>query len=135
MAFEVDVKKRLSGSNFLNFLGVETEVDEYGKIFMKLYVDDNVLNLNNTLHGGVHATILDSVIGQTVAQEAECPISTVNLNIFYGRPAVKNNWLTASATIVQMGYNIVTAEGTLLNENGELIAKAIGSFKILRSNK
>lgn len=132
VTFEMDPIKRLSNSNFINHLGIIPRQNDEGIIELKLKVDDHVLNLNETLHGGVHATLLDTIIGQTIAQQSGHPVATINLSVFYSAPARKNSTLTAKATIVQQGNSIATGEGTITDEHGTLIAKAIGSFKILK---
>lgn len=91
-----------------------------------------MLNVNDALHGGVHTTLLDTIIGQTIAQQAESPVATIHLSIYYSAPAKLGSTLTAKGQIVQMGKSIATGEGVITDENGTLIAKGIGSFKIVR---
>ena len=85
-----------------------------------------------TLHGGVHAALLDTIIGQSIAQQAESPVATINLSIYYSAPAKRGSTLTAKGNIVQMGKSIASGEGVITDENGVLIAKGIGAFKILK---
>lgn len=132
VTFEFDSVKRLSKSNFINYLHIKPYEDEEGNIVLELKVDGHVLNLNDTLHGGVHATLLDTIIGQTIAQQAESPVATINLSVYYSSPAKLGNILTSKGKIVQMGKSIATGEGIIMDENGTLIAKGIGSFKILK---
>lgn len=132
MTFEHDSVKRLSKSNFLNYLHIKPYYDDEGNIALELTVDEHVLNLNATLHGGVHATLLDTIIGQTIAQQAESSVATIHLSVYYSAPAKLGSILTAKGQIVQMGKSIATGEGIITDENGTLIAKGIGSFKILR---
>lgn len=87
VTFEHDPVKRLRKSNFVNYLHIKPFYDEKGNLALKLTVDEHVLNLNGTLHGGVHAALLDTVIGQTIAQQAECPVATIHLSIYYSAPA------------------------------------------------
>lgn len=131
-SFEKDPIKRLRKSNFIEYLRIKPHLANNGKIVLKLKVDDHVLNLNDTLHGGVHATLLDTVIGQAIAQQAESPVATINLSVYYSAPARIGSLLTAEAAIVNKGNSIATGEGTIKDENGTLIAKAVGSFKILQ---
>lgn len=135
VSFEIDPVKRLSKSNFIQHLQIKPYRNDNGNIELELKVDDHVLNLNDTLHGGVHASLLDTIIGQSIAQQAKSPVATINLSVFYSAPARKNSILTAKATIVQRGNSIATGEGTIIDEHGTLIAKAIGSFKILNPKK
>lgn len=135
MTFEKDPVIRLNDSNFIKYLGIRPYRDDEGNIVLELLVDDHVLNLNDTLHGGVHASLLDTIIGQTIAQASHAPVATINLSVYYSAPAKKGSILTARAQIVQKGYRIATGEGTLTDENGNLIAKGIGSFRIARKKQ
>lgn len=132
MTIELDPIKRLRRSNFVNYLQITPYLDDDGNIALKLHVDEHVLNLIDTLHGGVHATLLDTIIGQTIVQHARSPVATINLNVFYFSPVTKGSVLTAKGSIVQVGGSIATGEGTIIDEHGALIAKGIGSFKILK---
>lgn len=132
MSFERDSVKRLSQSKFINYLHIKPYQDDEENIALELKVDEHILNLNDTLHGGVHATLLDTIIGQTIAQLAESPVATINLSVYYSKPAKLGSILTAKGQVVQMGKSIATGEGIITDETGTLIAKGIGSFKILK---
>ncbi|MEH7377180.1 MULTISPECIES: PaaI family thioesterase [Bacillaceae] len=104
-----------------------------GEIILELPVSSSNLNPNGTLHGGVYASLLDIVMGVNIRNLAGHPLVTVNLNISYFATAVEGEKIIASAKILQQGYKIVSAEGEIRNYEGKLLAKGIGTFKILRS--
>ncbi|MCU6598985.1 PaaI family thioesterase [Peribacillus frigoritolerans] len=114
----------------MKFEMIETEE---GQIILKMPVLSTKLNLNGTLHGGVYATLLDIVLGANIRKLAVDPLVTVNLNISYFAPAVEGETVIATARILHQGYKIATAEGEISNGDGKLLAKATGTFKILRS--
>lgn len=97
-----------------------------------LKVEEYHLNSKNTVHGGVIATMLDNVIGDSIAIAVNCSVVTINLNINYVAPVKVDSLLTATGKIIQQGYRISMAEGIIEDEKGNLIAKGIGTFKIIR---
>lgn len=97
-----------------------------------LKVEEYHLNAKNTVHGGVIATMLDNVIGDSIAIAVNCSVVTINLNINYVAPVKVDSLLTATGKIIQQGYRISMAEGIIEDEKGNLIAKGIGTFKIIR---
>lgn len=76
--------------------------------------------------------MLDNVIGDSIAIAVNSAVVTINLNINYVAPVKVDSLLTATGKIIQQGYRISMAEGAIEDEEGNLIAKGIGTFKIIR---
>ncbi|QQK78331.1 PaaI family thioesterase [Salicibibacter cibarius] len=107
-----------------------TEAED-GGVTVVLDIDEKHMNRNGILHGGVHATMLDNILGAALARHTGMPSTTISLNVNYLAP-VKKGRLTASATILQLGYKSATVEGVIMDTEGTAIAKGTGTFKILR---
>ncbi len=118
-------------SPFTNHLKFEMKINN-NEVVTTLKVENYHLNVKNTVHGGVLATMLDNVIGDSIAIAVNCPVITINLNIHYVAPVKVDSLLTASAKVIQQGYRISMAEGIIKDEKGNVIAKGIGTFKIIR---
>lgn len=131
LGVEKDYKKILEESPFFNHMGFE--VVEYSEDNMKIKLDisPKLLNANGTLHGGVHASMLDLVIGGFIMIRAKSPIATINFNVNYLK-SLKQGVIFADATIIHEGYRTAIAEGTVYTEDGSIVAKANGVFKIFR---
>ncbi|WP_435021948.1 PaaI family thioesterase [Tundrisphaera sp. TA3] len=82
------------------------------------------------VHGGMIATLLDSVMGLDVSRRApeEYYAVTVQLNINYIRPAFPAETLIASSTIKHLGRSTAVAQGELRTESGTLVATSSGTF-------
>lgn len=86
------------------------------------------------VHGGLAATILDTVLGVSVhttlgAGEA---YTTVDLHVQYLRAMTADTGrVTAVGEIVHRGRKVATAEGRVTDERGKLIATAITTCMIL----
>ncbi|WP_246516351.1 PaaI family thioesterase [Salicibibacter cibarius] len=120
-----------SESHFFNHVGFEMTEAEDGGVTVVLDIDEKHMNRNGILHGGVHATMLDNILGAALARHTGMPSTTISLNVNYLAP-VKKGRLTASATILQLGYKSATVEGVIMDTEGTAIAKGTGTFKILR---
>lgn len=129
-----DLKQIFESGSFNHYIGLKIEKVEEGSVLYTITIQPHHLNVNGTVHGGVYFSILDTVIGITIRSITRQPNVTVNMNIHYFAPAMLGETLTATAKIIQKGRSIVTAEGELKNEKDDLLAKAVGTFK-LRKNK
>ncbi|MGI8315468.1 PaaI family thioesterase [Halobacillus mangrovi] len=127
------VKESFETSPFFSLIGFEITHFEEGHVTLQLQVKEKLLNANGTLHGGVHASMIDIIIGMAIRSETKTRCTTISLNTHYLAP-VKRGLITAKGRILQQGYKIVTAEGELFDENGQIIAKGTGSYKLIRSD-
>jgi uncharacterized protein (TIGR00369 family) len=87
-----------------------------------------------TVHGGIAATLLDSVMGCAVHTTLPAGVSyrTLEIKVNYIRAAsVNGQSLSAIGTIVHSGRRTATAEGKVLDEHGRLIAHGTTTCIIL----
>ncbi|GAE27182.1 hypothetical protein JCM9140_3303 [Halalkalibacter wakoensis JCM 9140] len=121
--------KRGPFSNHLNF-----DVNlNHKKVITTLKVEEFHLNNKGIVHGGVMASMMDNVIGDSIAMAVNCPVITISLTINYLAPVKLGALLTATGEIIQQGYKIATAEGFIKDQEGQLVAKGVATFKIIRS--
>ncbi|WP_100400069.1 PaaI family thioesterase [Bacillus sp. FJAT-44742] len=126
------LRQRFETSPFFSHLGFE--ILDAGKdvILLKLPIKKYLLNTNQTVHGGVYATMLDNIMSLAVRQAVEKDIVTVNMNINFLAP-VKEGDIVASAKILHQGYRIVTCESEMYSHEDVLLAKGTGTFKVKKS--
>lgn len=125
------IRESFEQSPFFKHIGFEIVHFEEGNVLLKLPVHDELLNVNGTLHGGVHASMLDQVCGMMTRVTTKTRCATINLNLNYLAPSSEGN-LFATAKILQQGYRIVVVEGEVFEEGGKLVAKGVGTFKVIR---
>lgn len=126
-----ELRKTFESSQFFNFIGFDIIAYEQDNVKIALTVRDELLNVNQTVHGGVYASVLDMVSGMTIRAQEGYPVITMNLTIHYLAPITEGKML-ASAKIIQKGYKTVIAESEITDNDGRLLAKASGTFKINR---
>src|SRR5699024_3544665 len=125
------VRNSFEGSPFYSLVGFEIIYFEKGNVKIKLPITNKLLNTNETLHGGVHDTMLDTIMEITIRTNSKTRFVTIRLNINYPAPSVSGS-LYATGKVIKQGYRIVTAEGELVDEKKNLVAKGLGSFKLVR---
>ncbi|MEB3101634.1 PaaI family thioesterase [Ferviditalea candida] len=116
---------------FWDHLGLELVKADGQKVVIALDVKKHHLNPIGILHGGVSATMLDTVMGITVsmARHGE-KVVTTTLNVHYLSP-FKEGKVYAEGEIVHQSRKTLTAESRLTDENGNLCVFATGSFRII----
>lgn len=125
------VRKSFDETPFLNFIGFKIDHFEEGNIRLKLSVKDQFMNSHGTLHGGIHASMLDVILGMTIRSVTKTSCTTINLNVNYLNVSDSKN-LYATGKILKLGYRNVIAEGEIYDSDEVLIAKAVGTFKLIR---
>ncbi|WP_106496457.1 PaaI family thioesterase [Lentibacillus sp. Marseille-P4043] len=128
---EADVRESFEASAFFSHIGFEIVHFQEGDVLLKLPITEQLLNANDTLHGGVHATMLDTIIGMTIRSITKTRCMTINLNVNY-LSAIEDGEIFARGRVLQQGYRIVTAEGELFDKDENMLAKGVGTFKLVR---
>lgn len=128
-----EIRKIYESSPFNNHLGIRLEKFEEGSVIYSIKITPSHLNVNNAVHGGVYFTILDAVMGATVRSVIKKKVVTINANINFFSALTNGDKMFASGKIIRQGKSIVTAEGEITDCEGLLLAKTVGTFKVLRS--
>jgi len=121
------------GSRFLQQLKITPTGVDKGAATMEVTSDETHLRTMGIAHGGVIATVLDSVLGcacWTLAP-ANHHVVTAQLNINYIRPAWLGEKLIAKSEVRHAGQMTAVARGEVRTEAGALVAAASGTFMFL----
>ena len=111
-------------------LGMEFVAIGNGEVEMALEVGEYLYNTIGSVHGGVLATVLDSVMGCAVATklDAETRYTTLDLHTRFVRPpTIETGRLRAIGRVVHFGTRTATTEGTLMDATGRLCAHGTGA--------
>ncbi|MEO6083675.1 MAG: PaaI family thioesterase [Umezawaea sp.] len=108
-------------------LGMTMDELEEGRVVMSLRTRPDFMNPIGTVHGGIAATLLDSVMGCAV-HSALAPgvgYTTLELGVNYIRSAsTDDRLLVGEGKVIHLGRTTATAEGRVVDEKGRLIAHA-----------
>ena len=131
MEKEIDSKPRELGP-FASSIGLNFTSKANGYSQCVLMVSENLFNPNGVLHGGVVYSMADTGMGgalhSSLAADETC--ATIEINIVYLK-AVTAGVLTCNTKLLRRGRNIGVLESDVENE-GQLVAKALGTFSILK---
>lgn len=116
-------------------IGLSIDEVGYGEATMSLLTRPEMANPLGTLHGGMCATLLDSVMGCAVHTTLEAGVGygTLELKVNYIRSVpVDGVKLTATAKTVHVGGRTATAEGRIYDPQGRLVAHGTTTCMIHR---
>ncbi|SDD03711.1 PaaI family thioesterase [Natrinema hispanicum] len=132
---------------FLAWLNTSVDNVGDGTMTMSIPYDEKLTNTRPTadpdepadLHGGVAATLIDTVGGLSLRTAIDDPfetkISTINLNVNYLRPATGD--LVATADVIRAGSSVgvseITVESTTPDGETKIVAIGQGAYRIFRS--
>ncbi len=121
----------LPGGDFTQRIGCETMSIEKGAVEMALEVGELHQSMAMRAHGGVLFTMLDTVMGRavisTLPEGKGC--ATIEAKINYFRP-VQSGRIVARATVPRTTRRTAYAEGVIVDEEGNELARASGTFMI-----
>lgn len=107
---------------------------EYGRAVFSAQADKRHTNPLGGVHGGFAATVLDSVTGcasHTVVGAGE-GYGTTDLNIKMCRPIPYDTKMIAEGKVINVGRNLIIAEGYIRDEVGKIYAHATATNMIIR---
>jgi len=115
----------------LNYTVVSVEP---GRVVMAGEPKEDFFNPIGTIHGGWHATLLDSVMA--CATQTQVPLgklyTTVEMKLNYVRAVLPTTGrCTAEGKIIHHGNRISTSEGRLTGPDGKLLAHGTETCAIL----
>lgn len=129
-----NVKTDFENSPFWNFVGLELRELRDGYVLLVLPIQREFINVRNTVHGGMYASVLDTAMGMAGRSLGFDEVATLHLNIQYVK-SVMEGIVTAEAEIIHQNRNTVFIEGRLRNEDGELLGHCTGTFKLSKGEQ
>ena len=94
------------------------EITEFteGNCIVELPITEEHLNAGGVVHGGLHATLLDTAMGGTLVttlpKEQWC--ATAQLDISYLEASYAGSHLTATGEIIRKGKNLAHLRGEII---------------------
>ncbi|MBA2693249.1 MAG: PaaI family thioesterase [Rubrobacter sp.] len=100
-----------------------------GEATLYIDVEDFHLNGAGSLHGGVYASLIDNTMGLALISKVGVRTATIDLNVhFLG--AVREGRITCRSEIVSRTRRLATLEAKVFDENENLVALGVGTFRI-----
>jgi len=129
-------RARLNDVPIARLIGFEAKDIAKGRATVTLAAGPQHANPMGTLHGGVLCDIADAAMGIAFASTLAPgeSFTTIELKINFFRP-VWNAQLKAEGKVVRRGRNIGYVECEILNDQGQLVAKAASTCQALRNQE
>jgi uncharacterized protein (TIGR00369 family) len=125
-------KDEYENSPFWKLLGIEMDEVNADAVRIKLSMSPQFLNVNRSVHGGIIASMLDTIMGVTLRHQTDAKVATVSLTTQFIAPALEDTTIYGTAKVVHCGRRIATLEAKLESESGEIIASGVGTFVVKR---
>jgi len=132
--FELYREGALPPSGIAHLLDIRCPEVEEGRIVLTAKARPEFGNPFGVLHGGIAATLLDSAMGCAVhtTLPADMVYTSLDISVRYIRTgSIDGGELRAEGRVMHRGRKIRTAEATLTDENGQLLATATSSLMVV----
>ncbi len=119
----------LSQNPFVEMLGIELVELEMGEAVCRLEIEEKHERRGGFVHGGVTASLIDTVTALAVAthlQPGENSV-TVDLTVHFLRPIFRGA-IMARAKVLRAGKRLVTLSADVFDAQGELAATALTTY-------
>ena len=125
---------RLPEPTLSRVLGIRCVAVSEGEVSAELTPREDLENLGATIHGGVLAALLDTVMGaalQTRLSAGE-KFATIDLKVTYLRPLSQaSGVMRATGRVINAGRRIAYVEGEIRDSSAALAVHAVGNFALL----
>ncbi|MBS7779758.1 long-chain-fatty-acid--CoA ligase [Acidovorax sp. CCYZU-2555] len=114
---------------FLGMLGMRRESVGDGVAVVALDLHAELLNNHGAGHGGVVMTLLDSAMANAALSRIDFAreVVTIDMHIGFMRPS--SGRLRATGRATGGGRSVCFCEAELVDDSGEVVAKAMGTFR------
>ncbi|MFM1815621.1 MAG: hypothetical protein RLZ98_2316 [Pseudomonadota bacterium] len=127
MTFD-ELNDRLRQAPFHQWLGLELkELGEDGIVVASKWRQEFVVNAKaGYTHGGILATLIDTVADYALAAKLGGPVPTVDMRVDYHRPAKGD--MTVKGRVIKLGRGVSSAEASVYDSDGNLVASGRGVY-------
>lgn len=114
---------------FLEHAGITPQRARDGVSLVSCQLSEELLNNHGAGHGGLLMTLLDSAMAHAALSRFDYAreVVTVDMHVSFIRPT--HGLLQATGRVTGGGRSIAFCEGYVVDDSGEVAAKALGTFK------
>ena len=132
--FELYRDGEMLPAGIASLLDIRCPEVEDGRIVLTCTARPDFANTLGMLHGGIAATLLDTAMGCAVhtTLPPNLGYTSLDISVRYIKPAsIDGGELRAEGRVVHRGRKVRTAEATLTDYEGQLVATATSSLMVL----
>jgi uncharacterized protein (TIGR00369 family) len=130
------VRKVANRSLYHRLLGIEATEIRGGESRIQMLFKQELTHPYGIVHGGAIASLADSAVAMALISlvEPKDRITTIEFKINFFVPVSKGE-LKAHAKIIHKGSKTAVGDVEVINEGGELVAKVIATYSIMRGDE
>ena len=114
---------------FSQHLGIQVDSLEKGTARLSMVVRPEFMTSWGTAHGGSILALLDITLSMTARTLFDPPRSIMTIDLTAQFIGTATGVLRAEGRVMKAGQTTIFCEGEVRSEAGELVAKAIGTFR------
>jgi uncharacterized protein (TIGR00369 family) len=114
---------------FSQHLGIQVDALEKGVARLSMAIRPEFMTSWGTAHGGSILALLDITLSMTARTLYDPPRSIMTIDLSTQFIGTTTGILRAEGRVMKAGQTTIFCEGEARSENGELVAKAIGTFR------
>ena len=116
---------------FSEHLGIKVDSLEKGVARLSMLVKPEFMTSWGTAHGGSILSLLDITLSMTARTLYDPPRSVMTIDLSTHFISTATGMLKAEGRVMKAGQSTIFCEGEARDEKGELVAKAIGTFRAI----
>ena len=129
MQISPEVVEFLKKIRFAEHLGVKVDSLDKGVARLSLAIRPEFTTSWGTAHGGSILALLDITLSMSARTLYDPPRSIMTIDLSTSFIGTASGTLRAEGRVLRAGQTTIFCEGEARDENGELVAKAIGTFR------
>lgn len=114
---------------FSEHLGIRVDSLDKGVARLSLVIKPEFMTSWGTAHGGSILSLLDITLSMSARTLYDPPRSIMTVDLSTQFIGTSTGTLKAEGRVVRAGQTTIFCEGEARSESGELVAKAIGTFR------
>ena len=120
---------------FIAHLGIEAKEIAQGEVQAELILQPHHLNPMGMSHGGILMTLLDFTMAMSAKSKAQHPGAGLTIDMSIAFMKGGKSKLISHGKVLRSGRSIHFCEASITDITGEMVAKAMGTFKLVEIGK
>ena len=120
---------------FVGHLGIEVESIGDGTARLSVQLRPELSNSFGSAHGGLIMSLMDVALCTAARSQHPGSLGVITIDLSFSFIGAGKGKLFVDARVLKPGRNTVFTEGEVTNEDGSLVAKAIGTVRVRVADK
>lgn len=120
---------------FVGHLGIEVEEIGHGTARLSVEIRPEQTNSFGSAHGGLIMSLMDVALCTAARSQHPDSIGVITIDLAFSFIGAGKGRMLVDARVLKPGRNTVFTEGEVKNEDGSLVAKAIGTVRVRTADK